>query len=239
MLGLSIKKVFLCPLSRGLHDLQNPDYRFVQTEEGIKIGQVGDRSLIPAVGGTCRAPCSQDKRTSHSLEGTTGRNCSALELKCHCFLPGPGHGFLEAGNLNKPDCPEGGSAQGLHTVPSIHAQHGQLLATPAPTCSRLPIPHWFPELSFLGFSSSTLLSSSRSPSSLQQNLVPVSLSCLSVLTSESLPQTLGLPATTSGLAFSEAVQLSVSPLRLRESPSASTCQHKLKPIPNFTLCITG
>ena len=41
--------------------------------------------------------------------------------------------------------------------------------------------------------------------SMQQNLVTVSLPCLSVLTSESLVQTLGLPATTSGLAFLEAV----------------------------------
>ena len=55
---------------------------------------------------------------------------------------------------------------------------------------------------------------------MQQNLVPVSLFCLSVLTSESLPQNLGLPVTTSGLAFLEAVQLSVPPLSLRESPSA-------------------
>lgn len=41
--------------------------------------------------------------------------------------------------------------------------------------------------------------------SMQQNLVTVSLPCLSVLTSESLAQTLGLPATTSGLAFLEVV----------------------------------
>ena len=131
MLGLSTKKVFLCPLSRGLHDLQNHDYRLVQTEEGIKIGQVGDRSLIPAVGGTCRAPCSQDKRTSHSLEGTTGSNYSALELKRPLLFAWAWARVLGSGHLNKPDCPEGGNAQGLHTAPLIHAQHCQLLATPA------------------------------------------------------------------------------------------------------------
>lgn len=138
MLGLSIKKVFLCPLSRGLHDLQNHDYRSVQTEEGTKVGQVGDRSLIPAVGGTCRAPRLQDEGASHFLEGTTGRNYSALELKRSLLLAWARAQVLSSGHLNKSDCPEGSNAQGLHTVPSIHAQHRQLLATPASTCSQVP-----------------------------------------------------------------------------------------------------
>ena len=47
-----------------------------------------------------------------------------------CFLPGPGHGSLAVSTWISLTA-EGGNAQGLHTVPLIHAQHGQLLATPA------------------------------------------------------------------------------------------------------------
>lgn len=142
MLGLSIKKVFLCPLSRGLHDLQNHDYWFVQTEEGIKIGQVGDRSLIPSVGDTRRVPCSQDKRTSHSLEGITGSNYSALELKRPLLFAWAWARVLGSGHLNKPDC------RGRQCSGAPHSALDPCTAWSALghacTCSRLPIPHWFP-----------------------------------------------------------------------------------------------
>ena len=100
--------------------------------------QVGDRSLIPAVGGTCRDPRLQDEGASHFLKGTTGRNYSALELRRSLLLAWARAQVLSSGPLSKSECPEGSSAQGLHTVPPIHAQHGQLLATPASTCSQLP-----------------------------------------------------------------------------------------------------
>lgn len=40
MLGPTINKALPCALGRGLHDLQNHDYRFVQMGGGIVVGQV-------------------------------------------------------------------------------------------------------------------------------------------------------------------------------------------------------
>lgn len=40
MLGPSIKKLLMCPLVRGLLDLQSYDYSFVQMGERTKVRQV-------------------------------------------------------------------------------------------------------------------------------------------------------------------------------------------------------
>lgn len=44
LLGPSIEKVLLCPLVRGLLDLRNYDYSFVQMEERTKVSKFGARS---------------------------------------------------------------------------------------------------------------------------------------------------------------------------------------------------